>query len=269
MPDVEQHQMPSGESVWYRDSDHQYSDSPEFKRSGRIAGVSTVSKNDGQTNIDGLLDWAARLTCEGVATISALNEDPLPLLRDGYTLGTALKEAKATWRDLRNAKGDAGTAAHKVLEHLAQHDEVPAFSGGHQMAVIDWWMKTRPEVISQEQVVYDHERKFAGRDDLLHNHNAPVLLDLKTGSVREAAMVQLNLYRLGRRAAGLPIPERLVILDTRDDGSWKEIEVPIRPEWALAALEMHRAGADMRRTLNAAKKTARRGQAETERAVAA
>lgn len=278
MEGVERFDMPSGHTVYYRDSDHQYNELPEMKKSTRLAGISTIAKNDGQPGADGLMDWAARLTCEGVAREAAISldvfledageVDAMHWLTNGARVQDMLKRTKATWRDIRDEAGARGTVSHNVLQSLAE-GVTPAFESGHDFAVISWWKTRRPEPIHVEQVVYDHERKFAGRFDLMYRPDSPILLDLKTGSVRNSAMVQMNLYALACRAAGLTVPERLLVLDTRDDGSWHEIQIPIKAHWALTALDAHRNGADMRRCLTQAKRDAASGRAQQELAEAA
>jgi hypothetical protein len=89
---------------------------------------------------------------------------------------------------------------------------------------------------------------------LFYSSTFSTLLDLKTGSIRPEAFVQLNLYRLAMRASGDAVPERLLLLDTRDDGTWREIEVPIRPEWALDALRVYENGKAIGKALRAATK---------------
>lgn len=235
--------MPSGQVVYYRDGD----DEPEQMRhtywrsyvdgkvSGRVAGATTVAKNDGKPNVDGLVQWACNLAKDG-----------------------------KDWREERDASAEVGNAAHAVLQTLAEDNLVPPFTDGHQMAVISWFKATRPDPILIESVVYDHERDVAGTPDLLFNPDNPTLIDLKTGSVRNAALVQVNLYKLALRVAGYPVPERLLILDTRADGSWQELEVPVNANWALDALRCHRNGQDMRRALTQARKSATTGQAQTQ-----
>jgi hypothetical protein len=239
MSSVEHYIFPSGSEIHYYDEGHHWcTKSPEQhvvcnnRCTGRVVGASTLAKNDGSPGADGLISWALKFA-----------------------------DQEGGWVAERDRLGEIGTAAHTVLEHLAEHDEVPPFTGGHDLAVIDWWKKRRPEPIYIEQAIYDAERGYAGRFDLMFGPETPTMLDLKTGSIRAASAIQLNLYALGCRAAGLTVPERLLVLDTSDDGSWAEIEIPINPGWAMAALATYRNGQEIRRVLTQSKKKATRSAA--------
>jgi hypothetical protein len=224
-PNVERHEMPNGAVVYYRDADHSYWERYDNGQvSGRIPGISTIAKaGNGDTgSVDGLIGWGIKLYKQGI-----------------------------DFKTKREEAAMAGTAVHKVLEWLATDQTITVTGGGHVDAVIDWWHTRHPEPRAAEFFVYDPERKFAGQPDLFYG---TTLLDLKTGSIRPEAFVQLNLYRLAMRASGDAIPERLLLLDTKDDGTWREIEVPIRPEWALDALRVYENGKAIGKALRATTK---------------
>lgn len=210
LDNVQRHPMPNGSEVFYRSSDHSYWRGYDYIKDagkGRVMGISNIAKRGDGTNVDGLLDWAVR--CEG------------------------------DWREEQKAKGEVGLAAHDVLEYLSEGGEPLLTYTGHEKAVIDWWAEANPKPISAEMVVYSAERNFAGRFDLLAEIDGKrTILDLKTGSLRNAAAVQLNLYALGMADAGYAPPERLLILKTYDDGLCTPVEVPIEPKWAIHALAM-------------------------------
>jgi hypothetical protein len=223
-PNVARHEMPNGAVVYYRDADHSYWERYDNGQvSGRVPGISTIAKaGNGDTgSVDGLMGWAIKLYKQGI-------------------------DFKAE----RERSAVAGTVVHKVLESLARGQAVIA-EPGHAEAVVEWWHTRHPEPRAAEFFVYDPERKFAGQPDLFYG---TTLLDLKTGSIRPEAFVQLNLYRLAMRASGDAIPERLLLLDTKDDGTWREVEVPIRPEWALDALRVYQNGKAIGKALRAATK---------------
>jgi hypothetical protein len=224
-PNVARHEMPNGAVVYYRDADHSYWERYDNGQvSGRIPGISTIAKaGNGDTgSVDGLMGWAIKLYKQGI-----------------------------DFKAKREEAAVAGTAVHKVLEDLAYDRVVINPPHGHVDAVIDWWHTRHPEPRASEFFVYDPERKFAGQPDLFYG---TTLLDLKTGSIRPEAFVQLNLYRLAMRASGDAVPERLLLLDTRDDGTWREVEVPIRPEWALDAIRVYNNGKAIGKALRAATK---------------
>jgi hypothetical protein len=223
-PNVARHEMPNGAVVYYRDADHSYWERYDNGQvSGRVPGISTIAKaGNGDTgSLDGLIGWAIKLYKQGI-----------------------------DFKAYREEAAAAGTAVHKVLESLAVGQTVIA-EPGHAEAVVEWWHTRHPEPRAAEFFVYDPERKFAGQPDLFYGNT---LLDLKTGSIRPEAFVQLNLYRLAMRASGDAVPERLLLLDTKDDGTWREIEVPIRPEWALDAIRVYNNGKAIGKALRAATK---------------
>jgi hypothetical protein len=224
-PNVARHEMPNGAVVYYRDADHSYWERYDNGQvSGRIPGISTIAKaGNGDTgSVDGLMGWAIKLYKQGI-----------------------------DFKAKREEAAVAGTYVHYVLESLAHRETIYGDLGPQAEAVIDWWHTRHPEPRAAEFFVYDPERKFAGQPDLFYG---TTLLDLKTGSIRPEAFVQLNLYRLAMRASGDAVPERLLLLDTRDDGSWREVEVPIRPEWALDAIRVYNNGKAIGKALRAATK---------------
>jgi hypothetical protein len=233
-PNVERHEMPNGSAVYYRDSDHSYWKEYDGRSvKGRVPGISTIAKaGTGDTgSADGLMAWAVKLARQGIDFKAKREESAL-----------------------------IGTAVHRILEALANGENIIAYAGGggpdgHVKAVIDWWHTRHPEVREAEFFVYDHARCYAGQPDLFyHDGVVDTLLDLKTGSIRPEAFVQLNLYRLAMGQSGYDLPYRLLLLDTRDDGTWREVEVPIRSDWAWNAAIVHRQGKEIGKALRAATK---------------
>jgi hypothetical protein len=250
--------MPSGDTVYYKPGDHSYWQEHKGGEScsGRVPGISTIAKNSGDTNVDGLLNWAARLTCAGVAEAAGSQLDE-GWLSTGETVQGVLERAGATWRQMRDKAGIRGSFSHDVLQNLSE-GVTPILRSGWDHAVIDWFKKRRPEVELVEQVVYSPEEPFAGRFDLMALvEGQRVLLDLKTSKwASNSFAVQLNLYRIAAIRSGFATPQRLMILQVREDGSWTELYVPTRPDWALAALQTYRHGAEIRKALAAARKEA-------------
>jgi hypothetical protein len=231
-PNVERHEMPSGAVVYYRDADHSYWKGYEGGQvSGRIPGISTIAKaGNGDTgSVDGLMGWAIKLYRQGI-----------------------------DFKAKREEAAVVGTRVHKALETLADPHKPLIYTGeplGHIDAVVDWWHDRHPEPLNAEFFVYHRELSFAGQPDLLYGDRAySTLLDLKTGSIRPEAFVQLNLYRLAMISGGFPRPSRLLLLDTKDDGTWREVEVPIRPEWAVDAFRVYNNGKEIGKALRAATK---------------
>ena len=85
------------------------------------------------------------------------------------------------------------------------------------------------------------------------------LLDLKTSKwVSSAFFAQLNLYALTAEKAGYPKPDRLGIIQVREGGTWEQVECPVRPEWAMVALDLYLVGKDISKAVRAAKKQAQK-----------
>lgn len=255
MSAVERHELPNGSVVFYKDADHSYwtgHDERTGKCSGRIPGISTVAKNDGDTNSDNLLNWSARLTCEGVAREASLGlslddaEDihtALGWLQTGESVEAALQAEKLTWRDLRNEKGRTGNVTHGVLEALAQGAD-PILRTGYDHAVVSWWEEQQPEPLNVEQVVYSQEHGFAGRFDLRAAFDGDTaLIDLKTsGFISNAYHVQLAGYELAARECGVGASDERLILQVREDGTWTEWTGHAAPDDFLTALQTYAMG---------------------------
>lgn len=271
---IEKHDLPNGGCIFYKDGPalspaqaHSYwrEHKGGASCSGRVPGISTISKCDGETNNDGLLDWAAKLDREGVAREASLGlslDDPddikaaLAWLGSGESIGQTLESEKATWRDIRRAKGNVGTASHDILERLARGENV-APANGYDRGVIAWWEATRPRPLHVEVVVYSEAHGFAGRFDLMCDEEGNPLDDLKTSKwVSASHAIQLNLYRIGAIESGYPTADELAVIQVREDGGWREIPVPVNEDWALAALCSYKAGKELSSMVRAATKSA-------------
>lgn len=255
--------MPNGTTVYYRDSDHQYNRDNPFTRDGRIPGISTISKHDGDANSDPLMDWAVRLAYEGVARHAAreLSED---WLANGETIAAKLRSSGDTWREVRDAKGKVGTVSHGVLQALAE-GVTPILRTGYDHAVVDWWKKRRPEVLDAERVTYSAEQRYAGRFDLraritteitapyaIPNLQGKVALtDAKTsGFISNSFHIQAEGYDLANVECGIGPSDVRLILQLGEDGSWCEWESRGTHADFVTALNAYRMG---RRISNAAR----------------
>lgn len=245
----EVHELPNGETIAYRDSDHSYFSRIEERPGGkwvgppdaRLPSPSTIGKML-DTNTEPLIRWAARQTCAGVAQL-----DVVP--RDGEALWGALADAKLTYADLRDQRAKEGTAIHvDVLEALAAGGAIPSLADvddearGYAQGVLKFWHEQAPEPITSEQVVYSPEHGFAGRFDLLCVlGDRRVLIDLKTSKwIGNGAHVQLAGYVGAALESGFgPIEEALILQVA--DGSYRLH--PCGADYAdfLAALDAYRA----------------------------
>lgn len=222
-------EMPNGAICFYRHEDHSYwkgHDPEKGTCSGRLSGVTNISKNNGSPSVDGLLDWAVRLANEG-----------------------------KDWRAEQGEKGDLGQGAHDLLECLAR--DLPCEPGTLQeRAVQEWWNGKHLVPRGIEEIVYSPAYGYAGRYDLFAEENyTPQLWDLKTSTyVRPEHFIQLNLYELARREVGFIPAKELWILHVDRQGAYHEVAVPVRPEWAFHAISIHNSGKEIRSLIRKASK---------------
>lgn len=261
----ETHELPAGQKVYYRDSNHEYSLSPEFKRDSRLPGISTIAKI-ADLGADPLLDWASRLTCEGMArqvqtalSLPEGTEDVLAAWNGGDAVWDLLKREGLTWRQIREEAGFRGYDAHEVLRALAEGNEY-TIKTGYDEAVIAWWMERDPKVLQSEQVVLGDSdgSPYAGRFDLrCEIDGQTVLLDCKTSKyIGRSFAVQLNLYLEACKHSGIGDADRLVVLQVKESGEYREVDIPTNPLWAHLAVGLYEAGKDIDRGIRASLKAA-------------
>lgn len=246
-------ELPNGTRVYYVDEAHAYYRcKPNGDRGRRLTGVSTVCAPL-DFKPDGLLRWAEKLTLEGVVRGFGGQEVP----NDPHILRQMLDTSGLRWEQIREEAAQRGTNVHvQMLHALATGDEIPNLDDlpdeqrGYGQAVMAWWLARKPEVIYAEQVVLSEEHGFAGRGDLWCRVTRGViapelwLLDAKTsGFISAKAHAQIAGYDLGAIASGLTEgpADRLVILQLRDDGTYREITSHASHDDFLAALTVYRA----------------------------
>ena len=258
------HELPSGDTIAYRDRDHSYwrevnTAGAKVTGSGRLTGISTVvAPLDFRP--DNLIAWGARTDHAGIAALCAegLGCDTademraaLSFLRDAEGIGEALAGAGLRWQDTRDQAADRGTRAHVLaLEALAAGRPVPDFDGipederGYAQAVAGWWLDTEPLPVHSELVVADLELGLAGRLDLVYldGNGHTVLGDLKTSSyISSKFAAQSALYAYCYEQSGYGHIDRIELVQARDDGTYRRIDVQCPIEDALAAVECYRA----------------------------
>jgi hypothetical protein len=255
MSDVERIDLPSGQTIFYRDASHSYWTGHDEKKgtcSGRIPGVSTIAKAL-DSNPDPLVTWGAKLTAQGVCELLA--ELPADHVLDvleagGDNLHDELREAKLDWRSLRDKRASEGTAVHEQIFAALGRGDRPNLSDlsdeerGYGQAAFRFWSDTRPKPLAVEQAVFIPDLPAAGRFDLLAEVDGEVVLyDLKT-SKRDylAHHVQLAGYAIGCDCSGLPAPERTMIVLIRPDGSWHAVEGVCGPQDFIDAHTAYTAG---------------------------
>lgn len=282
----EKHTMPDGTHIFYHDDRHAYFRDVTQKKGkwcgvSRLTGVSSVVKPL-DFNPDGLLGWAARLTCEGVAQLAAdglgLQEDvrrgvvapdaisaALVWLESGPSITAALKDAELTWAHLRDQAATRGTNVHlRALHALARGAAVPDFDAltpeerGYARGVLAFWHEHDPEPLESEQVVFSATHGVAGRFDLRCRLDGDVvLLDAKTATssfIPTKHHAQLAGYETLARECGLGASDRQVMLRVDADGKYELVDGTATAEDFLAALRVYRASARINRESNAARK---------------
>lgn len=246
-----EHAQPAGFSVWSRESDHSYWGDVKRDAAGnpksatdRWGGVSTATK-PADYSPDGLMGWAAKLTCAGAAELvaDALSyADPSSALdhlgaqfADASTVNSSLYQAGLTWGQQRDAAAQRGTNVHEqFLVALAQGDSPPSLADaadderGYAQGVLAFWRDHEPDAIQVETVVGDPALKLAGRFDLRGTIDGRMtLLDLKTRSGTFSALghhLQVEGYELLARSSGLGETERRVILYVTPEGEYELVE---------------------------------------------
>lgn len=246
----EVHPLPNGTEVFFRASDHSYFSRIEERpggkwvgpRDARLPSPSAIGKML-DTNVEPLLRWAAKQTCNGVVQLRTVPQD-------GDALWGALSAEGLTYSDLREKRATEGTAVHQdVLEALAAGGKVPSLSAvgdderGFAQGVLAFWRDHDPEPIASEQVVYSAEHGFAGRFDLLAQlDDQRVLVDLKTSKfIGNGAHVQTAGYIGAAIESGFGPVDEALILQVLADGTYRLHPCGATYEDFLAALEAHTA----------------------------
>lgn len=252
---LEQHVMPNGTAVYYRDSDHSYwrdikHVKGRYSGTGRLTGVSTVVKPL-DYRPDGLMRWAAKFNNVGIASVvaEALEAGTVDELRSRLRW---LTNSDAIWRELemrgllydqaRDRKATVGTNVHETALHaLAQGRPVPDLASltaeerGYAQGVIKFWLDHEPRALHSEKVVCDLDLEVAGRFDMmaaLHGsylgeplNGAICMVDAKTGTFRSAKeQAQVAGYEMLADQCGYGACDRMFILQVLPDGEYKLIE---------------------------------------------
>lgn len=270
---ITRHEMPNGSEVFFRASDHAYwreANLETGKCSGRLPGVSTLVKPL-DWRPDNLMTWASKRTLDGLVEL-VHGHDGWPDFADGDACYEALNDASLTWRHLRDKAGDRGSAAHDVLEALAEGrpyqqilDRAQAHEKGYCDAVIAWWDHRAPRPINSEQVIFSAEHGYAGRFDLRCEVNGRIwLVDLKTSKyIGTAYHAQLAGYDLAATECGIGPSDELYVLKVNDEGEFEEVRGCARPDDFLAAMDIYRRAGQIEGAARRDKKT-RQAQVQEE-----
>ena len=274
----EHHILPNGDVVYYRDKDHAYfreiahQKNHEIVGRGRLTGVSTVVKPyDGSP--DGLLGWAAKLTCNGIAALASMETDDHGWVGEWVLnpemITLALEKEGLTWKQQRDAAATRGTNVHKHALHALAMGDVPAYhlmtdeEKGYAKGVVNWWLEHNPDPLHKhdgdamaECVVADLELGVAGRFDLIADIGGRItLVDCKTSGFLGPAMgVQLAGYASLGETCGYPPVDDMLILQVGEDGSYDPVPIEATEEDFLAAVDVYRRALVIRNQISRAKR---------------
>lgn len=277
----EQHTLPGGQVVYYHDERHAYftgcreKQSGEWAGVGRLTGVSTVVKPF-DWYPEHLIAWAARTNCEGIAALYAeqvaaesLEEmrAGLAWLTSGESIDGALADAKLRYVDHRDDAARRGTNVHRhALHALASGAPVPARDQltdeewGYARGVTAFWHECEPEPVAAEFVVCDLGLGVAGRADLLadvtyNGCRQRALIDAKTsGYVPVTHHVQIAGYRHCAELSGYGSTDCGLILQVDAEGGYELVPACATRGDFLAAVDLYRRAARVKRDLTAARK---------------
>lgn len=278
----EEHLLPDGTVIHYRDSDHSYWSEVTQKKDGtlsgkgRLTGVSTVS-NPFDWEADPLISWGARLENQGVSELvrrdleawqqSGRPDDmgfALTWLESGETITQALRDNQLTWRDIRDRAADRGSAVHKHALHALSQGEQVAFEQlddeqrGYAQGVTGFWLDHEPQVIAAEAVVADVDARVAGRFDLLCEIGGElVMVDAKTSKyLSPKFVVQISGYAKLAEACGYGAATSGAVLQVTAEGTYNLVRFALAPDAFDQALGVYREAAELRKMLRAARKEA-------------
>lgn len=263
--DFQEHEMPSGATCYYRDSDHSYwtdikpktkQPDSEWSGVGRLTGVSTVSAPV-DFRPDNLMRWSAKTNGKGIAMLAAdaleLDDaesirDQLSWLSDADSIWRTLEAHSLTYEDLRDEAGERGTNVHvHALHELASGKPVPAYEEmtdeerGRARGVTEFWLEHDVQPLQAEQVVLDLELGVAGRLDLrCILDGEPAIVDLKTGFLALKHHTQLAGYEHCARVSALGETAAQYFLQVDEDGGYDLVPCRATVEDFIAAVDVYR-----------------------------
>ena len=214
----EEHVMPNGSVVYYRDDLHTYHSGIRWDgkkwigkgRWGDLPSPSTIAKHS-DPDPEKLMGYVMRVQS------GDLKPQELLLLRSAGVLGVDT-ELKADHKILKECKGAVGNIAHKAFELLlagASPEELPEHpicAAGYVKGLIEFF-NSLPEyaLLQSEEVVYSEIHGFAGRFDAriavpqgtFTEYGESAMIDLKSSNyIGRAAHNQLAGYKCGAKESG-------------------------------------------------------------------
>lgn len=172
-----------------------------------------------------------------------------------------IKEIRSEWGFKRQASAEYGTRVHEWGQHYVQG----RIAEGAHPGLHKWWRSNGLQPVACEVVVGSQTYKIAGQVDLLafdYENGEHILIDYKTNEKIEKTnayqsmkepfgrmpdcnwshyTLQMNIYAEMLKRKGFPV-QRLVLLHLPklDDSLYEPMEVPLKPDLALAAFQAHK-----------------------------
>lgn len=246
--------LPSGLSCWYYDDDHSYwrHNEKTGKRGRRLTGVTTAAKAL-DLDPEGLLKWAAKTQCAGVAIrFNEIGDNGW--LESGETVWAEMCEHELTYDAVRQLAADKGTNVHRdgfqalaMGRPMIDLDNLTEAEQGHCRAIMAFFLDHEPETELVEQIVYSETLGVAGRLDWLgklNSRDGRGVIDLKTGKyISAAAHVQVgDAYpQLAHESGFGERADWSMILKTYETGRYELFETEAQPGDFAAAVAVYRA----------------------------
>jgi len=160
---------------------------------------------------------------------------------------------------IKVAAGNKGSRIHHAIECLTKGtvlsmtDVLPDSEGEQKefsveeweavMSFVSWWKETKPVLVCQEQVVVNHEEKYAGTLDLVVKIDGePFIVDIKTGqNVWREHELQISSYKHAYTGAIAPRMAILQIGFKRNKKGFKFTEIDDCFDLFLAAKQIWKA----------------------------
>jgi len=131
---------------------------------------------------------------------------------------------------------DRGTEVHVAIENLLHGDKVSTVDMEKRVAkgiqsFIDWYNETKPKILQSEEIVYNHEHRYAGGLDLLCEiGGVKYVVDFKTSnSVQDKHKIQVAAYHATIKEEG--VKTAILHLGNRTKKGYSFLEYDPQPYW--------------------------------------
>ena len=143
--------------------------------------------------------------------------------------------------------GEEGTEAHIAIEKLLHGEVVPTLDMPTKVkkcvqAFLDWYNEFKPEVIATEQIVVNHEYKYAGACDFICKldytkgktvYKGIYVIDFKTSSSLHQSHELQDIAYLKALPESLQDKAALLHLGNKTNAGWSFKELEVEENWKL------------------------------------